>query len=263
MFSVIRGGCFSRHPNGFIMQRPNGLPYHVLLLIKSPAEIIIDGKLHTCKPNSALFIRPNTPYSYRNPSGEYIDDWLHFTGNPEDVSCLPDSLFHHSFPVSNIRLLTTYIQQILWENNFTNEEEKGYYVDSLFHILLRHIAEDFRNGTYTEYNPYQYKLQKIRLELSSAPYHKYTAKDFSDRLEISVSYFQSLYKTLFGVSFQADIISMRVDYAKELIISTNLPLEQIAYSCGYSNEVHFYRQFLSKTGMTPGDYRKNYRIQLT
>ena len=56
---------------------------------------------------------------------------------------------------------------------------------------------------------------------------------------------------------------MRIEYAKELIISTNLPLEHIAYSCGYSNEVHFYRQFLSKTGMTPGDYRKNYTIQLT
>jgi len=49
-----------------------------------------------------------------------------------------------------------------------------------------------------------------------------------------------------------------VDYAKELITSTTLPLEQIAYACGYSNEIHFYRQFLRKTGMTPGEYRKHY-----
>jgi AraC family transcriptional regulator of arabinose operon len=167
-------------------------------------------------------------------------------------------MFQRSFPISNTRLLTTYIQQILWENNFTAPEEKEYYVDTLFRILLRHICTDFQSGIVSDYNPYQYKMQKIRIELAAAPYKKYTAKEFANRLEISASYFQSLYKTLFGVPFQADIIQMRIDYAKELITCTNLPLEQVAYTCGYTNEVHFYRQFLAKTGMTPGDYRRIY-----
>lgn len=261
MFTIHKGGCFSRHSAGFIMNRPNGLPYYVLLLIKTDAEITLDGITHHCKPDSALLIRPNTPYSYQNPGKEYLDDWVHFSCDPEDMALFTEELFRQSFPVNNIRLLTTYIQQLLWENSFTPAKEKDFYVDSLFRILLQHIIKDFYNRTVTEYNPYRYKLQKIRLELAAEPYKKHTASEFAKRLDISTSYFQAQYKALFGIPFQSDLIQMRIDHAKELITGTDFPLEQIAYSCGYSSEVHFYRQFLSKTGMTPGDYRKIYSVQ--
>lgn len=258
MFTVIRGGCFSRHGSNFIINRPNGLPYYVLLIIKSPSELNIDGVHQSCKPNSVLIIKPNTPYSYRNPNGEYIDDWIHFECHPDDIRMLDNDMFNNNFPISNTRLLTTYLQQLLWENNFCDTDSKEYYIDSVFNILLRHIHDDYSSRVISEYNPYKYKFQQLRLEIQATPYKKYTAKDIAKKLEISASHFQYLYKQFFNISFQADIINMRVDYSKELITSTNLPQEQIAYSCGYSSEVHFYRQFLAKTGMTPGEYRKIY-----
>ena len=125
-------------------------------------------------------------------------------------------------------------------------------------IVINHITYDFHNKSTDSNHYYKYKFQKIRLDIQAAPYKKYTAKDIADNIGISSSHFQLLYKNFFGISFQADIINMRIDYSKELITSTNMPQEQIAYSCGYSSEVHFYRQFLSKTGMTPGAYRKLY-----
>lgn len=258
MFTVYKGGCFSRHPKDFFMDRPNGLPYYVLLLIKTDAVINLNGETHICTPDSILLIPPNTPYSYKNPAGEYMDDWIHFSCDSEDKLLLSEQMFFKSFPVNNARLLTTYIQQLLWENTFTPEQERDFYVDSLFRILLQHIIQDFYSDTVTEYNPYRYKLQKVRLELAAAPYKKYSAAEYAERLGISTSYFQAQYKALFGIPFQADLINMRVDYAKELITGSSLPLEQIAYSCGYASEVHFYRQFFSKTGMTPGDYRNLY-----
>ncbi len=261
MFTVVRGGCFTRNSSDFFMNRPNGLPYYLFLIIKSYSEIHIDDKIQTCKPNSVIIIKPNTPYSYTNPNGEYIDDWLHFNCTPEDITDITDindDMLNHCFPISNPRLLTTYIQQILWENNFAKTSSREYYVDTLFKILVRHICDDFNNHNIIEYNPYHFKLQKLRLNIQAAPYNKYSAGDIATDLELSTSYFQALYKKFFGISFQADIINMRIDYAKELIISTAMPFEQIAYSCGYSSEVHFYRQFSAKTGMTPGEYRANY-----
>ena len=255
MFSIIRGGCFSRHSSDFIMNRPNGLPYYVLLIIKSYSELEIEGQRMTCRPDSALLIRPDTPYSYQNPNGEYIDDWLHFTCLPEDIA-EHAALFHKCFPVSSTRVLTTYIQQALWENHYS--ESKEYYVDSLFRILLKHLTEDYYKTDMEEYNPYKYKLQRLRLEIQSAPYRNYTARETAARLGVSASYFQSLYRNLFHVPFKADVINMRIDYARELVSTTEMPFEQIAYQCGYSSEVHFYRQFLAKTSMTPGEYRNTF-----
>ena len=152
MFTVIRGGCFSKHPSNFIMQRPNGLPHYLFLVIKTGSELTIDGKIRTCRPNSVLIIRPNTPYSYRNPNGEYIDDWLHFDCLPEDLSMLDTAMFHQGLPVSNPGILTAYIQQILWEHNFAAENSKEYYIDTLFKILLRHLCNDFHAENTGEYS---------------------------------------------------------------------------------------------------------------
>ena len=69
------------------------------------------------------------------------------------------------------------------------------------------------------------------------------AEDFADTLGISKSYFQHLYKEFFGVSFQQDYIQMRIAYAQDLLETSDMPMEQIAEICGYTNEVHFYRQF--------------------
>ncbi len=258
MFSVIRGGCFSRHSSDFIMERPHGLPYYVLLIMKTYAELEIEGVHRICKPNSALLIKPDTPYSYKNPNGEYIDDWIHFTCTADDLSEYGAAIFHTGFPINNTGILTTYIRQMLWESHFSVSPSKESYVDTLFRLLLNHIYEDFNTNAIEEYNPYRYKLQRLRLEIQALPYRKYTAKEIASDLKISASYFQYLYKLFFDISFHADIINMRIEYSKELITTTDLPLEQIAYSSGYSSEVHFYRQFLSKTGMTPGEYRNTY-----
>ena len=64
-------------------------------------------------------------------------------------------------------------------------------------------------------------------------------------------------KKLFGVSFQQDLILMRVTRARFNLSTSNLSLSQIAELCGYNNEVHFYRQFKKLTGVTPAQYRKH------
>jgi AraC family transcriptional regulator of arabinose operon len=107
------------------------------------------------------------------------------------------------------------------------------------------------------YSPYSAKLQNVRLTLQAAPYERYSPRVFAEQLGISTSYFQHLYTTFFGVPFQSDLINLRMEYAQNLVTASNLTMEQIAEICGYSNEVHFYRQFRRRTGMTPAEYKKS------
>ena len=78
----------------------------------------------------------------------------------------------------------------------------------------------------------------------------------AESMSISVSYFQHLYKDFFGISYQKDVIDMRIEYAKRMVKSTDNKIELIAKLCGYSNEIHFYRQFKEITGMTPKQYKE-------
>ena len=258
MFTLRSGGCFSRHPVGCSFNRPQGIGNYLLLIIRSYAQITINGVEQTGKPGSTVLIPPHTPYSYHNPQGEYMDDWLGFSCDEKDLIHLDPALFCHVFPLSNLSLMTNYIQQLLWEKNYAPETYRDAHINIIFELILHHLTNDFHTMEKKPYNPYHVRLQQLHLDMQATPYKDFSIEKIAKDLDISISYFQHMYKDYFGISFRSDLIGMRIDYAKELITSTVMPLEQIAYSCGYSSEVHFYRQFLSKVGMTPGEYRKSY-----
>jgi AraC family transcriptional regulator len=49
---------------------------------------------------------------------------------------------------------------------------------------------------------------------------------------------------------------LRIDRARHLLTSTELPLTEIAFQSGFANQSHFSRVFRRGTGMTPAAYRR-------
>lgn len=254
MYRIINGGYFTRHPQSFSMKRPLGFEYYVFLCIRSEAVLHIANHTYTVAPNSYLLISPHTPYSYSNPNGLYMDDWIHFTGDAEDLKQIPSRLFHQPLACNNPSVIGTYIEQLVWENNFAPEEFRMEHAHQLFQMILRHVLHDY--NTSSHYHPHLFQMQKQRMSMQATPYLHHQADSMAKELGISLSYYEHLYKSFFGQSFRSDLIDMRIAYAKDFIKNTTLSLEQIAQECGYNSEVHFYRQFLAKTGTTPGEYRK-------
>ena len=77
----------------------------------------------------------------------------------------------------------------------------------------------------------------------------------ADRIGISRSHLQRLYKQLFGMSYRDDLINLRMEKAKQLLTYTDLRIHEIADQCGYQNESHFMRQLKEKVGKTALQYR--------
>lgn len=257
MIRAIKGGCDTRHPRTFLLTRPNGLPNHVVLIIRSAGEFQIGSEHFTVTPPQAVILAPHTSYRYGNPDGIYMDDWLHFETTDEACTRRLNAMSNRPFPIGNHRLCTFCIQQILWEQSYGDPAAAQENTDALFVLLLNHLNEAFRKQAVRQArNPFQERLQLLRLEMENTSQEPHTAAELAQRLNISESYFESLYKKLFGISFRQDVIRMRVERAKFLVTTTDLPLEQVAEICGYANEVHFYRQFKKLTGTSPGKFRR-------
>ena len=48
----------------------------------------------------------------------------------------------------------------------------------------------------------------------------------------------------------------RMKHAAQLLVTTNLSVQEIIYQVGISNKSYFYREFSAKYGVTPGQYRQ-------
>lgn len=257
MFHISVGGCHARHPSTFSMIRPRGLTEYLLLLVHSRAEFVIAGHTMTVSPDCALIIAPNTPYQYRALDRVYLNDWLHFsTTDPDALTALGISV-GKPIQLPDASRFTIYLRQMLWESDYAGPRFAEANVNLLM-LLLMHSLADLccRPQPDRHSSPYDARLQELRLSLRADPGRPVAAEELADSLGVSLSYFQHLYTQCFGVSFQADRIRLRIDYAKELLGSTSLSVHEIAELCGYSNEVHFYRQFRQLTGMTPAACRK-------
>lgn len=260
MYTIYKGACNSKHAKSFLISRPGGLHCYLFLIVKSPSLFQINEKQFTVNTASAVLIPPNTPYQYSGLDCEYINDWLHFDCSDKNFIQKYQALFNHPVTLNNTSHFSQLFQQLFWENHYAPDLFRTQNVDMFFQIMFNKLLqEETITQTAHPYSPYTLRLQKMRLDMLSQPGHHYTPIELAAKLDVSPSYFQFLYKDFFKIPFKTDLIHMRLEYARNLITETTLPFEEIAQMCGYSNEVHFYRQFKSKIGMTPGEYRKSLR----
>ncbi len=78
----------------------------------------------------------------------------------------------------------------------------------------------------------------------------------SEKLDLRYGYISKLFSEVTHTSVENYIILQKIDYAKQLLISSNLTLTEIAFKLNYSSAAHFSTQFKNTTGMTPSCFQK-------
>ncbi|WP_105615490.1 helix-turn-helix domain-containing protein [Vallitalea okinawensis] len=82
-----------------------------------------------------------------------------------------------------------------------------------------------------------------------------SVKELAISLGYSPYYLSDLLKKETGKGTQEYIQEYLLSKAKDLLISTNKPVNQIGYQLGFEYPAHFSKFFKNKTGMTPSKYR--------
>jgi transcriptional regulator GlxA family with amidase domain len=76
---------------------------------------------------------------------------------------------------------------------------------------------------------------------------------------LSVCHFARMFKQTVGVSPHRYVLQCRIEWARELLAGTDMPLSEIAIVTGFSDQSHYTRWFREIIGVTPGSYRWSMR----
>lgn len=82
-----------------------------------------------------------------------------------------------------------------------------------------------------------------------------SVSQLADKLALNRSYFYRIFKEEIGMSPLDYINNYRIERAKDLLRSSQLPIWEIASITGFNTLSSFYRMFLLKTSMSPREYR--------
>ncbi|MDD3361292.1 MAG: response regulator [Hespellia sp.] len=100
---------------------------------------------------------------------------------------------------------------------------------------------------------YQKMLRYVEMHYTT----KITLEDMSGELHANKSYLSRLFKSRSGVNLFDEIITRRVEKAKEYIQTTNMKIYEISEATGFDDTAYFSRVFKKHTGMSPKEYESS------
>jgi AraC family transcriptional regulator of arabinose operon len=259
---IINNAGFNfSHDVDFYVERKNGSGDYLLLLLKTGAYFNLNGRERLIPENSVILFKKGTPQYYRCiPKHIFTNDWIHFDfENESEKEILCNIPFDKPIKVNDMHFLSFCIKMISSEF-YSNNKNKNKNILSYMTLIFSKIDEEKSAENKMKADKKNEALSMIRRKIYEKPYENRTIKDTSHELRMSESLFQHAYKEQFGISFVKDLINSRIEYAKMLLINTNINANDISVMCGYKNYVHFSRQFTKNVGLSPLNYRMQNKL---
>ena len=117
-------------------------------------------------------------------------------------------------------------------------------------VMSRKSRQVIRGGL----APWQARVLKTHIETHLDV--SLRTKELAKLVQLSSFHFCRVFRVSFGNSPHGYVTRRRIERAQGLILTTKLPLGQIAVDCGFADQAHFTKLFRRLTGESPGEWRR-------
>jgi ligand-binding sensor protein/AraC-like DNA-binding protein len=154
----------------------------------------------------------------------------------------------------------------LKENSSMDDFSTGYSLDNIQHIK-RELANTVTNAyVKTTLNDHlvckNTTLQPAFDYIFKNKGEKFSQQKIADLCHISTGYFSRLFVKETGMSFSTFISLKKIEWSKQLLEKTDLPIAQISDELGFNEPGYYIKTFKRYENVTPSVYRKYYQEKL-
>ena len=133
------------------------------------------------------------------------------------------------------------------------------FVDQIAFALLTHALHAYGASPAPShmFGGISVRQQRRVLDILTADLrHDPSLADMARECGMPISRFTKAFRLTFGKSPSQWLRRHRIDRARDLLFLTMMPIREIADMCGFADQSHFSRVFLSSVGITPARYRR-------
>ncbi len=266
----MQSGCFVRFVYGGVDEYyPHSHDfYEIFIIAKGTISHMVNGTMQHLPEGSLVFIRPDDVHSHlcNDPNTAFIN--LTFTRETSE------SLFEYLFdetkktrmlhndmpPMIFLDKSTTkrFVSQIN-ELNTENWKDKDM-LKLRTRTLLVNIFSYFASSM-PQKSDIAIPLWLIDLKNKMEKPENFII-GIDRMIELSQKSKEHVFRSFkkhYGITVTDYINNLRVNYASNLLINTNLSIIDICYTCGFQSASYFYRVFKQKNSFSPNNFRESYK----
>jgi two-component system, response regulator YesN len=139
---------------------------------------------------------------------------------------------------------------------FKKLENSNNYQDlkAFFKKIIKQLTDKITVKNENKLNK-EFIIQFINLHYSEDLY----LEKMAEVMGTTPKYFSNYFKKAFGVNFIESLNKTRISHAKEYLKNTDIAINEIGQKVGYANSSTFTSTFKKFLGISPTEYRKEYR----
>lgn len=100
------------------------------------------------------------------------------------------------------------------------------------------------------------KVQNARRIINANLEKEISIEDLAQKVNLNRTTLQKVFKEMYGLTVNEYRTKARIQLAKNLLVSTDISITEIAGRCGYTNASKFSKVFKTNEGVLPKDWRK-------
>lgn len=261
--------------------------YQFFYCIQGKGTITLDGVTHDIEEGSLFLIRPNVPHKYARDANNPCECfWFHMdpfarsdyqwpttyyetadlyvrlfapilqytehireTVNVESDYRIPDVMV-----VSDKEYMAKQFRTI-YEAYLSHKETWHFKANSAFYNILDEIYTDNESNT-TPVSRANYQVNQMQNFIKNNYFRKINTKEICSQGIYSADYAGKIFKEVTGQNVSEYLQDYRLTKAKQLFLSMELSISDIAYMCGFNSDSYFSAVVKKKEGMSPTKLRR-------
>lgn len=234
--------------------------YQLIFTQNSVGKLVLDDRSYPFKPEHLYFTAPGVQHTCANKkTTQYIIFYFKILNRElaETVDSLPPELAPR-----DLMSCKQMLSQSAYE--FSSGTEFGRLRANAYFELFLSAALD---GAPMSVSTTEQTAETVSAMNDRGIDHalNYIYNNFSNEISIDylveISHFERrqffrIFKEKFGTTPNKYIIELRMNKAKALLTSTNMPMAEIAIYCGFKTEHYFGQAFKTREGISPNEFRK-------
>jgi len=221
---------------------------YLIYIEEGTGDFIIDNKTFHIKTGNTVIIRSKTSFICSSAQNSelklirlsvfcsYLDMMLEGYTISSGAYCLDTKL--NFYNLTNL------------DENENNSLTVFYIMNNIHEIIIKAASQIYNN-----------KLSFSNIIKNAIEQHIYSdfnLTEVANELGLTTITFIRHFKSAFNTTPYQYLLSKRLEYAKTLLQTSNLPIKSISNMFRFSDENYFNYYFKKKVGLSPTEYRKKY-----